>query len=579
MHILTVIQGPDKGKKFVLPPNQPQLVGRSSEALPISDTTVSRRHAELTPDDGAWYIRDLQSQNGTYVNGVQITERTKLRFGDQIRTGASLFVFGAAETGEDLDVIRLMQSDQIDATIERTMASNDDSVIMAEPEPRTAAIHHLQVIYRLTALTSQHTIRDELLRAIMDLVFAEFRPERGFIMLATGDGAVGAAPGGKPADLVPGLHPVVVKHRTPPKDKNDARIHVSRTILSHAMRTNEGVLSSNAMTDPRFAKGDSVQSFHIRSALCSPIEFGDRKFGAIYVDSSIANYTFTAEQLALLNAIGRHTGLALANAEAYAKKLQTERLAAIGETVAILSHSIKNILQGLRGGADVVEMGLKKDDLKIARGGWGILKRNIDRITALTLNMLAYARHRTLEFELTKVGPLLEECAGLLQDQCAAREVALIIDTDPDLPPIMLDPNLIHQALVNLMGNAVEAVEPKSGAVTVRASYIPMVPPAGGKPGQRPAIRIDVIDNGPGIPPERHQQIFEPFNTTKGLRGTGLGLVVTKRIVEEHQGRILLQSIPGRGAAFSVILPADNKGPADPSATTGAKPMGDAAFD
>lgn len=579
MHILTVIQGPDKGKKFVLPPNQPQLVGRSSEALPISDTTVSRRHAELTPDDGAWYIRDLQSQNGTYVNGVQITERTKLRFGDQIRTGASLFVFGAAEAGEDLDVIRLLHADQIDATIERTMASNDDSVIMAEPEPRTAAIHHLQVIYRLTALTSQHTSRDELLGAIMELVFAEFRPERGFIMLATGDAAPSpAAAGGKPADLAPELHPVVVKHRTPPKDKNDARIHVSRTILSHAMRTSEGVLSSNAMTDPRFAKGDSVQSFHIRSALCSPIEFGDRKFGAIYVDSSIANYTFTPEQLALLNAIGRHTGLALANAEAYAKKLQTERLAAIGETVAILSHSIKNILQGLRGGADVVEMGLKKDDLKIARGGWGILKRNIDRITALTLNMLAYARHRTLEFELTKIGPLLEECAGLLHDQCAAREVALIIDTDPDLPPIMLDPSLIHQALVNLMGNAVEAVEPKIGAVTVRASYIPMVPPAGGKPGQRPAIRIDVIDNGPGIPPERHQQIFEPFNTTKGLRGTGLGLVVTKRIVEEHQGRIILQSIPGRGAAFSVILPADNKGPADPSATTGAKPVGDAAF-
>jgi signal transduction histidine kinase len=91
-------------------------------------------------------------------------------------------------------------------------------------------------------------------------------------------------------------------------------------------------------------------------------------------------------------------------------------------------------------------------------------------------------------------------------------------------------------------------------------------------------VRVDVIDNGPGIPPERHQQIFQPFQTTKGLRGTGLGLVVTKRIVEEHQGRIVLQSIPGRGAAFSLILPADNKGPADPSATTGARPTGDDAF-
>lgn len=580
VHILTVIQGPDKGKKFHLPSNQPQLVGRSSEALPISDSTVSRRHAELTPDDGEWYIRDLSSQNGTYVNGVQITERTRLRLGDQVRTGASLFVFGRVEASEEIDLIRVVQPDQIEMTIERTLGSNDDSVILAEPEPRTAAVHHLQVIYRLTALTSQQTSRDDLLKAVMELVFTEFRPERGFIMLAPEPGPAPPAPAGpKGAGAeAPALTPVVVKHRTPPKDKSDARIHVSRTILQHAMSSNEGVLSSNAMSDPRFAKGDSVQQFHIRSALCSPIEFGDRKFGAIYVDSSIANYTFTVEQLALLNAVGRHTGLALANAEAYAKRLATERLAAIGETVAILSHSIKNILQGLRGGADVVEMGLKKDDLKIARGGWGILKRNIDRITALTLNMLAYARRRTPEFELTKVGPLIEECAQLLHDQCAAREVALLIDADPDLPPIMIDQSLIHQALVNLMGNAVEAVEAKTGVVTVRAGFIPAVPAQQGRPAQRPAVRIDVIDNGPGIPPERHERIFQPFQTTKGLRGTGLGLVVTKRIVEEHQGRIVLQSRPGAGSAFSVILPADNKGPADPSATTGAAPTGDEAF-
>ncbi len=593
MLILSVIQGPDKGKKYQLPTNQPQLVGRSSEALPISDTTVSRRHAELTPDDGEWYIGDLNSQNGTYVNGVAITERTKLRLGDQIRTGATLFVFGRAELEDEIDVIRLLDPDRIDTTVERTLASNDDSVILAEPEPRTAAIHHLQVIYRLTALTTHNTNRDELLKAVMELVFSEFRPERGFIMLVVSpDSQTGAAGGGggggtyaKPVgEGMPDLIPVVVKYQTPPKDKNDARIHVSKTILQHAMKAGtagsgggDGVLSSNAMSDPRFAKGDSVQQFHIRSALCSPIEFGDRKFGAIYVDSSIANYTFTPEQLALLNAIGRHTGLALANAEAYAKRLANERLAAIGETVAILSHSIKNILQGLRGGADVVEMGLKKDDLKVSRGGWGILKRNIDRISALTLNMLAYARHRTLEFELTKIGPLLEDCASLLQDQCNARQVALLIDVDADLPPVMLDPSLLHQALVNLMANAVEAVEAKTGVVTVRATFIPAVAAQRAQLAQRPAIRIDVIDNGPGIAPERHKQIFEPFQTTKGIRGTGLGLAVTKSIVDQHQGRIFVVSNPAMGqnsgSIFSMILPADNKGPSDPSATTGAKPI------
>src|SRR5690606_26646260 len=260
-------------------------------------------------------------------------------------------------------------------------------------------------------------------KRVLELVIAEFKPERGFIML--GSGAEGDP-----------LRPAIVKYRTPPKDKEEAQFTVSSTIIRHALEHAEGVLSTNAMTDRRFQSGDSVQRLRIRSAICSPIRFGERTFGAIYIDSSIANYTFTAEQLALMNAIGQHTGLALANADHYAQKLQTERLAAIGETVASLSHAIKNILQGLRGGADVVEMGLKKDDLKIARGGWEILKRNLDRIVSLTLNMLAFSRQQNIEIELTKLGPLIEECAQLLEGICQTRQVPLIVDVDSEIPPV-----------------------------------------------------------------------------------------------------------------------------------------------
>ncbi|MBY0313421.1 MAG: FHA domain-containing protein [Phycisphaerales bacterium] len=572
MLILTVLQGPDKGRKFELTSQLPQLIGRSSEALPIADTTVSRRHAELTPDDGKWYIRDLNSQNGTWVNGVRISGRQMLKPGDQVRTGSTLFVFGQADERDELDLVRVLRQDQMDATVERTLASNDDSVILAEPEPRNAAVHHLQVIYRLTALTSTQTNREDLLRAVMELVFNELKPERGFIMMTAPQQAEAGSGGVDGREWFP----AVVKHKTPPADRKDARIHISRTILNHALKQGEGVLSSNAMSDPRFAKGDSVQQFAIRSALCSPIEFGDRRFGAIYVDSSIANYTFTQEQLALLNAIARHTGLALANAEAYAKKLQTERLAAMGETVAVLSHSIKNILQGLRGGADVVEMGLKKEDLKISRGGWTILKRNIDRIMALTLNMLAYSRPRTPEYELTRIGDLLEECAALLADQCQAKEVALIVDAESEMVPVMLDPHLMHQAVVNLLVNAVEAVQPKVGAVTVRASYVAVPDKSmalGGPAAGKPVVRIDVIDNGPGIARDRHAQIFEPFQSTKGIRGTGLGLTVTKRLVEEHRGKVLLSSEPNRGATFTIVIPAETTRTLDPSATAATKPQ------
>ncbi|MBL8764667.1 MAG: FHA domain-containing protein [Phycisphaerae bacterium] len=555
MLVLTVIQGPDKDKVYELPDHQPQLVGRSSEALPITDTTVSRRHAELTPDDGEWYIRDLQSQNGTYVNGVRISGRTPLRLGDQIRTGATLFVFGRASAEDERNRIRLLRPDQLDASVERVMPSNEDSIVLAEPEPRQAAAEHLRVVYRLVQLTSQLTDRPALLRSVMDLVFNEFRPERGFIVLT---------PDAQHADEIA---PVVVRHRDArarAKEGDEERLGVSRTILQLALRKGEGVLSSNAMNDPRFTKGDSVHLLHIRSAICSPIRFREHTYGAIYIDSSIANYTFTAEQLALMNAIGQHTGLALANADLYVEKLRGERLAAIGETVASLSHSIKNILQGLRGGADVVEMGLKKDDLKVARGGWSILKRNLDRIIGLTMNMLAYSRPRTLEVELTKIGSLLNDCAELLHDQCVNRQVALIVDAESEMPPLSVDPGQVHQAFMNLMANAVEAVDARTGTVTVRATYHAADPRRGRTHAE---LHVDVIDNGPGIAPEAMPRLFEPFFSTKGTRGTGLGLTVTKRIIEQHGGRIKVESAPGRGATFTVILPADLTPGVDPSET------------
>lgn len=571
MLTLTVLEGPDLGKRFELPDHEPQLLGRSSEALPLTDNTVSRRHAELTPDQGGWYIRDLRSQNGTYVNNRPISQRIRLSNGDQIRIGSTLLLFGERKS-MDSSIVSIMSPRELDAEIETALplvgAEGDpmsDSMMLAEPSPAAAAADHLRVIYKLVELTATAVDRQRLLASVLELVFHEFEPERGFILLA---GPTPDAP----------LRPAVVKYRTPPKDKDEARIQVSRTILQHAITKGEGVLSSNAMGDPRFRAGDSVQRFKIRSAICAPIKFREKTYGAVYIDSSIVNYTFTEQQLALMNAIGAHTALALANVELVGEKLHTERLAAVGETVASLSHSVKNILQGLRGGADVVEMGLKRQDLKVATGGWDILKRNLDRIAQLTLNMLAYSSQKQVEYELQRVTGVIEDCVQLLEPMCQAKGVALIVDADPEMPPIPLDPSLLHQALMNLITNAIEAVEAGTGAVTVRAVYHE---PAGrrlGAPaelaaqGAAPWVEIVVIDNGPGIPKDRQRWIFEPFHSTKGLRGTGLGLAVTKRVVEAHAGRITLETEPGKGSAFRIALPADTGG-ADPAKTADPRPL------
>lgn len=186
--------------------------------------------------------------------------------------------------------------------------------------------------------------------------------------------------------------------------------------------------------------------------------------------------------------------------------------------------------------------------------------------------MLAFSRQRSIEPELTPLGILLDDCAQLLETQCATKRVALIVDADPEMPPLPIDQGLIHQALMNLMTNAVEAVDVGRGVVTVRAIY--HAPGARGT-GSRAMAEIAVIDNGQGIAKDRQARLFEPFNTTKGARGTGLGLAVTKRIVEEHGGRISVESAgPGQGTTFRVMLPADAGTNIDPSQTAQPRPGG-----
>jgi two-component system NtrC family sensor kinase len=573
--LIHVLQGPDRGRKYELPAHEPQLIGRSSEALPITDSTVSRRHAELTPDDGKWYLRDLDSANGTFVNGIRITDRVVLAPGDQIRCGSTLLVFAVAPDNRRTSTIAYMAPEDFDVTVEGTVDSNSDSMILASPDPARAAIEHLRIIYDLTALTGATFDRDELLGRVMELIFVEFQPDRGFILLRSNPNSTtentestekafrNESSVNSVVSIQSRLDPVVVRYKIKPKTLDEGRIPVSRTIVQHTLEKGEGILSTNAMNDQRFRSGDSVRDYGIRSAICVPIKAGERIFGVIHIDSSLANFTFTEQQLQLMNAIGQHTGLALQSAEVVGLKVHTERLAAMGETVASLSHSIKNILQGLRGGADAVELALNRGDFQMAKEGWPILARNLDRIFALTQNMLAYSKQRPLEIDLINLHELIREVCELIQPQAQRKRAGLIMDLAEHMPPVPADASALHQALMNVLTNAVEAVPSKTGIITITTQYCDAEHEA----------RIIVADNGPGMPAELQRNAFEAFTSTKGQRGTGLGLTVTRKLVQDHGGRIMLESNPGKGAMVTIVIPTDRMPGIDPSDTRLPRPM------
>jgi signal transduction histidine kinase len=350
---------------------------------------------------------------------------------------------------------------------------------------------------------------------------------------------------------------------SPPQPK----IHASRTIINYVIQNAEGVLSTNAMADQRFSKGKSVHNLGIRSALCVPIKArkltakngGDEIIGVIYIDSSVKNYTYSPDQLRLLTAIGLQAGMAISNAKLYQQGLAAERLAAVGETTAALSHSIKNILQALRGGADVVEMGLRSTNVPQASKGWRIVDRNLNKIYNLTMNLLAYSRPREPSLEMVNPRVLIDECLELVAAVASEKGAMVVADVDEAHPAIPLDPAGLHQVIMNLLSNALDAVEPGKGLIRVAATF---------DAENRQSI-LEVVDNGSGIQPAMMKHMFELFHSTKGNRGTGLGLAVAKKIVDEHEGSISVKSAPGEGTAFTVRLPVYHDGVPDPSQTHG----------
>jgi len=229
--------------------------------------------------------------------------------------------------------------------------------------------------------------------------------------------------------------------------------------------------------------------------------------------------------------------------------LQKERLSTIGQTVASLAHDIKNILYGLEGGVYVVNKGIRKEDIQKVNKGWDMVQRNIAKLSDLTMDLLTYSKEREPEYEWCSPNRIVEEVCELMD--CRAREarVELRKDLDPHLEEALLDPKGIHRCLLNLVSNAIEACatdeEPhKDFVVTVTT-----------KRKRDHSIILQVSDNGPGMDETMRNQLFTGLISTKGTQGTGLGLLITQKIVQEHGGTIQVRSKPEEGAAFTIRLP------------------------
>jgi PAS domain S-box-containing protein len=236
--------------------------------------------------------------------------------------------------------------------------------------------------------------------------------------------------------------------------------------------------------------------------------------------------------------------------------VQSERLAAIGQTIAGLAHGIKNILHGLKGGSYLVDIGINKNDTEKLKKGWEMIKRNVGRTSNLVMNLLSYSKEREPEYEICRPNEIANDVCELLQDKAHENKVEIIQEFDDAIGEVSMDPDTIHESLLNLMSNAVDACLFDENTDKTWQVGLKTTQEAGN------IIKFEVSDNGAGMDKEVLKQLFTSFFSTKGHRGTGLGLMVTRKLIEEHDGTIEVNSQLGKGTVFTIRLPYTENVPA-----------------
>jgi len=305
-------------------------------------------------------------------------------------------------------------------------------------------------------------------------------------------------------------------------------------------------------TVERWLRGELDGEFLVREGptVAFPLERRGRRLGLIMAPalkpSEYADGRVTAANPLVVRAFLKHLALALDLSELRREYVRQGRLAAIGGIVAGLSHCLKNTLNGLRGGLYVVDRAMENKNPERLAQGWKVLSTSVHQIERLSLNMLYFSRDHRPKLERIDPNQILREVVDLLGESSASQGVTVSAELDDEIGAMPLDRLAIYRAVLNLATNAVDAcVDAETGgdAVLVRSAA------AGDE------LRIVIEDNGIGMSELTRKRMYEQFFSTKHGKGTGLGLPVVKKILEEHGGSLAVESSLGVGTTFTIHLP------------------------
>lgn len=546
-----------------LNPNYPisreTTVGRHpSNQIVIPLDSISRFHGKIIQRGSYYIVKDLNSSNGCYVNGERVEEMT-LHHRDRVTFGEIEFEFRY----NDGNTSTRGESSYIESSSTEVVEFRDDS--NAPVQPRTQHVidqnemhslrdkssfvlqglgektdqknllrvtERLRVMYSLSEMlrVSENRPVEALVDDVLDLVFTAVPADRGVVLTrfsaATRD-----------------LEITSVRYKDVPIAPQ--KVSISKTILSQVMKEKVAILSSDLSADDRFDSSESIIAQSINSVICVPMIQQDHVVGVFHLDTKDAGRSFTNDDLEFVSMIANELGLALENRRMHNEAAHKERLAAVGETVAGISHNAKNILLLMKGGSQLVDKGLEKDNLKTVKDSWSIVKRGIDKISTLVQDMLEYSSNKKPMLQQINVNDLICEIAEDIEGRLVTAGVTLELDLEEQLGLYWIDKTGLQRTIDNLLVNALEAFKETKGHIKVSTNV----------DLEDESLIIKIQDNGCGIPKALQEKIFMPFFTTKGSTGTGLGLPMCKKVIEDNGGNLRLESTEGVGTIFLITLP------------------------
>ncbi len=525
---LDVTRGDVPGKTFLLA-GRAYSIGRGRHNdLSLPHPTITKAHARIDQQDGAFFIEDMGSLHGVYVDAVRV-KRAELADGAQLQLG--------------------------NVTLQFSIIGPDGQSTGAAAE--FPWVEQQQLLLSLVKALNSTLVLSQVLEQVVDALMRITRAERGFLLLAE------PPPDQRGADPVGGLHVRVARRRDGETIPLPDVTGLSGSVVTKALRTGQTVATGNAVADPSLGAARSVILLDLRTIVCIPLRLrrvaadaaGGRALGAIYVDNPETSAPVSADSLRISEALAHHAALAIENAQLFEREqatirelreaqrriLQSEKLATIGQMAAGIAHELNTPLTYIMGNLELIQAQSLTPPQQAMLASIG---RGADRLKGLAQSLLAFSRPAHEAAVRVSVNDVIEHVLELCHYQILRGGVTLQKQLAPSQPAVSGVSNQLEIALINLVVNAVHAME-GGGTLTVAST------------AREENVEIVVSDTGHGIPAEIHSAIYEPFFTTKTEgKGTGLGLATVLMIVERHGGRIELTSAAGKGTSFRVILPA-----------------------